>query len=283
MGAGGGKGGYVRLRDSSNDDDVESETFAEVVRARKWCNLMWWAKVVVLCLFLLAGAALLATFLGPLLVKRVVLPILNWERMTFSTPVLGLLLFACIAVFPALLLPSAPCMWIAGMTFGYGYGFLLIMGAISVGMSLPFFIGSLLQHRIHTWLEKWPSKAEIVRLAGEGDGFHQFRAVALLRISPFPYIIFNYAAVATKVKYCPYIWGSLIGTVPEIFMTIYSGRMLRTLADATDRGGFLSLEQILYNSLGFGVVVAATTAITIYAKRALQTLQADDGPCQPAV
>ncbi|KAJ6836145.1 uncharacterized protein M6B38_300730 [Iris pallida] len=277
VGTGVGKIGYVRLTDASNEV-VESKISAEVVRARKWRDFRWWTKLVVLCLFLLAGAALLAIFLGPLLLKKVVVPILNWERTTFSTPVLGLLLFACIAVFPALLLPSAPCMWMAGMTFGYGYGFLLIMGAISVGMSLPFFIGSLLQHRINRWLEKWPKKAEIVRLAGEGDWFHQFRAVALLRVSPFPYIIFNYAAVATKVKYCPYIWGSLIGTVPEIFMTIYSGRMLRTFAEATD-SGFLSLEQVLYDAIGFGVAVATTTAITVYARRALQTLQADDEPC----
>lgn len=80
---------------------------------------------------------------------QVVIPILDWEARTFSTPILGLLIFACIAIFPALVLPSAPCMWIAGMTFGYGYGFLLIVGAASVGMSLPFFIGSLFRHRIH--------------------------------------------------------------------------------------------------------------------------------------
>ena len=36
-------------------------------------------------------------------------------------------------------------------------------------------------------LEKWPKKAAFVRLAGEGDWHHQFKAVALLRISPFPY------------------------------------------------------------------------------------------------
>lgn len=71
------------------------------------------------------------------------------------------------------------------------------------------------------WLENWPNKATIVRIAGEGDWFHQFRAVTLLRISPFPYLVFNYAAVATNVKFGPYICGSLVGTVPDIFLTIY--------------------------------------------------------------
>lgn len=186
---------------------------------------------------------------------QVVIPVLDWEMSTFSTPVIGLLMFAGIAVLPILLLPCGPCYWIAGLTFGYGYGFLLIMGAVSIAMSLSFFIGSLFRHRINVsslnnpfapvythhiicwsffviifcphlvdmqrWLEKWPGKAAIVRLAGEGNWFHQFRAVTLLRISPFPFVIFNYAAVATNVKYFPYICGSLVGTVPETFMTIY--------------------------------------------------------------
>ncbi|XP_008780018.1 uncharacterized protein LOC103699788 [Phoenix dactylifera] len=270
---GDGNGDYVRL------DDSEAGRFLGVQEQcppRKCCSLWWWAKVVLLCLCLLAGAAALILCAGPVIIKKVVIPILDWEMTTFSRPVLGLLLFISIALFPALLLPSAPSMWIAGMTFGYGYGFLLIMAGITIGMSLPFFIGSHFRHRIHRWLENWPKKAAIVRLAGEGDWFHQFRAVTLLRISPFPYLIFNYAAVATNVKYGPYICGSWVGTVHEIFLTIYSGRLLQALADATSRGGFLSMEQIIYDALGFIAAVAATAAITVYAKRTLQTLQAED-------
>lgn len=182
-----------------------------------------------------------------------VIPVLNWERTAFSPPILGLILFSSIAIFPTLLLPSSPSMWISGITFGYGYGFLLIMAGTSLGMSLPFLIGSLFRRRIHVrltsfvallppsfvlspfkslhscsrcsitqqCLEKWPKQAAIVRLAGEGDWFHQFQSVAVLRISPFPYIIFNYASVATNVRYWPYLLGSLAGIVPEIFITIY--------------------------------------------------------------
>jgi hypothetical protein len=43
-------------------------------------------------------------------------------------------------------------MWIAGMTFGYGYGFLIITTAMSIGMSLPFLIGSAFHSRIHVSL-----------------------------------------------------------------------------------------------------------------------------------
>lgn len=77
-----------------------------------------------------------------------IIPIINWETKTFSTPVLAVLVFASVALFPTLLLPSSPSMWVAGMTFGYGYGFLLIISGMAVGVSLPYFIGSLFYHKI---------------------------------------------------------------------------------------------------------------------------------------
>ncbi|CAL9782597.1 unnamed protein product [Musa acuminata subsp. burmannicoides] len=273
LGAGEVNGDYVRLGDG------EPRRVAGVLPQcpyRRCNSVWWWIRVVLLGVCLCAAAVPLIIFAGPLIIKKVVIPFLNWEMATFSRPVLGLLLFGCIALFPTMILPSSPCMWIAGMTFGYGYGFLLIMAGSSIGMSLPFFVGSFFRHNIHRWLEKWPKKAAIVKLAGEGDWFHQFRAVVLLRISPFPYIIFNYAAVATNVEYGPYISGSLVGTIHETFITIYSGRLLQSLADATNTGGFLSLEQIIYDVIGFCIAAAATAAITIYAKRTLQTLKVED-------
>lgn len=76
------------------------------------------------------------------------MPIINWEMTTFSTPVLALVIFGSVALFPTLLLPSTPSMWVAGMTFGYGIGFLLIIAGVAVGVSLPYFIGSMFHHKI---------------------------------------------------------------------------------------------------------------------------------------
>ena len=77
-----------------------------------------------------------------------IIPIINWETKTFSTPVLTVLVFASVALFPTILLPSTPSMWVAGMTFGYGFGFLLIMPAVAIGVSLPYLIGNLFYHKI---------------------------------------------------------------------------------------------------------------------------------------
>ena len=77
-----------------------------------------------------------------------IIPILNWERSSFSTPHLALLVFVTVSLFPTIFLPSTPSMWVAGMTFGYGFGFLLIMPAVIIGVSLPYLVGSLFHHKI---------------------------------------------------------------------------------------------------------------------------------------
>lgn len=64
---------------------------------------------------------------------------------------LTILVFASVAFFPTVLLPSTPSMWVAGMTFGYGFGFLVIISAAAVGVSLPFIIGSIFHHKIEVY------------------------------------------------------------------------------------------------------------------------------------
>lgn len=80
------------------------------------------------------------------------MPLIDWQSRTFSRPVIALICFGAISLFPSVLIPSSPFMWTAGMIFGYGYGFLIITTAMSIGMSLPFFIGSVFHSRIHVRL-----------------------------------------------------------------------------------------------------------------------------------
>ncbi|KAK9748832.1 hypothetical protein RND81_02G084000 [Saponaria officinalis] len=205
-------------------------------------------------------------------------PIIRWETSTFSDPLLAFLLFITVALFPTILIPSSPSMWVAGMTFGYGIGFLLIMPAVVIGISMPYLIGSLFHHKIQGWLERYPKKASLIKLAGEGEAFDQFRAVALIRISPFPYILYNYCAVATGVKYGPYILGSILGMVPDVLVEIYTGKLMKTLADASDQRQSLSAQEIIFNVVGFAATVATTIICTILAKRRLSTMPIEDEP-----
>ncbi|XP_022737882.1 transmembrane protein 64-like [Durio zibethinus] len=254
------------------DSSLKEPAFSSIRRRSIW----YWIKLGILLTFVGLLAAIFLKWVGPFFMDKELMPIINWEMATFSTPTLAVLIFASIALFPTILLPSTPSMWVAGMTFGYGFGFLLIISAAVAGVSLPFFVGSLFLHRIQGWLEKYPKKAAILRAAGEGNWFHQFKAVTLIRISPFPYMIYNYCAVATNVKYGPYILGSLIGMVPEIFVAIYTGILIQTLADASHERHGLSAPQILLNVGGFLITLVTTIAFTVYAKRQLGILQREE-------
>ncbi|KAH8521817.1 hypothetical protein H0E87_002742 [Populus deltoides] len=265
------KGDYVNLRDE--DGAGERCNHFGCCWGLGGSVFWYWVKLAVTFTFFGLLAAACVEWVGPFLMDREIIPIINWETATFSTPVLVVLLFASVALFPTLLLPSSPSMWVAGMTFGYGFGFLLIITAAAVGVSLPYFIGSLFLHKIRGWFDKYPKRAAILRAAGEGNWFHQFRAVALIRISPFPYILYNYCAVATNVKYGPYFLGSLAGMVPEIFVAMYTGIVIRTLADASNDRRALSAQQIVFTVFGFCATVVATIIITVYAKRQLKVMQ----------
>lgn len=77
------------------------------------------------------------------------MPILQWEATAFGRPVLALVLVASLALFPVVLIPSGPSMWLAGMIFGYGFGFVIIMVGTTIGMVLPYLIGLFFRDRIH--------------------------------------------------------------------------------------------------------------------------------------
>ncbi|KAJ7531730.1 hypothetical protein O6H91_14G056300 [Diphasiastrum complanatum] len=238
-------------------------------------NRLWrWTKIGLLVLLLLAAGGALAVWGLPLILDKVVIPMLVWEASSFSKPVLALVLILSLAVFPVILIPSGPSMWVAGMIFGYLIGFIIIFMGTTVGQSLAYLVGHWLFHdRIQKWLQRWPKRAALLRVAEQGGWLHQFRTIVLLRFSPIPYTIFNYLVCATNIRYSPYILGSLIGMIPEAFITIYSGRLLRTLAEMKHSKMRLTPVQIIYNIVGFSLAIVVLITGTIYARRALRDLE----------
>jgi uncharacterized membrane protein YdjX (TVP38/TMEM64 family) len=82
------------------------------------------------------------------------MPIIQWEAKSFRRPVLAVVIIASLALFPVVFLPSGPAMWLTGIIFGYGLGFLIIMAGITIGMSIPYWIGSLFRHRLNVMFFK---------------------------------------------------------------------------------------------------------------------------------
>lgn len=266
---------YVRLVTDHSSKRAE----AEVLRSLPVTRLnpvMWWVRVLIFCSVGIGFIVILLKWGVPFLFEKVLLPMMQWEATAFGRPVLGVVLVASLAFFPVFLIPSGPSMWLAGMIFGYGIGFVIIMIGTTVGMIFPYLVGLLFRDRIHQWLKRWPEKAAMLRLAGEGNWFHQFRVVALFRVSPFPYTIFNYAIAVTNMRFWPYLWGSVAGMVPEAFVYIYSGRLIRTFADVKYGKHHLTWVEIVYNIISFIVMIFTIVAFTMYAKRALDELKRAD-------
>ncbi|OAY46659.1 TVP38/TMEM64 family membrane protein YdjX isoform X2 [Manihot esculenta] len=233
--------GVAHLEDTQvlqTEANARTEPYIQGIRALALCILL----IILLFILLKWGA--------PFFFQKVLLPFMEWESTAFGHPVLAIVLVASLALFPVFLLPSGPSMWLAGMIFGYGIGFIIIMVGTTIGMLLPYLIGLQFQYRIHQWLKRWPQQAAMIRLAGEGSWFHQFRVVALFRVSPFPYTIFNYAIVITSMRFWPYLCGSVAGMVPEAFIYIYSGRLIRTFADVQYGNYRITTLEIIYNELG---------------------------------
>ncbi|KAL2341479.1 hypothetical protein Fmac_009419 [Flemingia macrophylla] len=269
-----GNSEYVRLAISDEPRAVETETeILQPLGESRMKSFRWWMKVFLWCVVILVLALAIVKWGVPFTFEKILYPIMEWEATAFGRPVLALVLVVSLAIFPALLIPSGPSMWLAGMIFGYGLGFVIIMVGTTIGMVLPYSIGLLFRDRIHQWLKRWPKNAAMIRLAGEGSWFHQFQVVALFRVSPFPYTIFNYAVVVTNMRFWPYLCGSIAGMVPEAFIYIYSGRLIRTLADAQYGKHHLTTVEIVYNIISFIVAVVTTIAFTVYAKRTLNELK----------
>ncbi|KAL0348168.1 UNVERIFIED_CONTAM: hypothetical protein Sangu_1044600 [Sesamum angustifolium] len=262
---------YVRLVISNEPGVAETDSESQWQSRKR--SLIRWIKALLWFVITVIAVLIFIKWGVPFLAEKVLFPLLQWEATAFGRPVLALVLIASLALFPVVLIPSGPSMWLAGMIFGYGLGFVIIMVGTTIGMVLPYLIGLTFRDRIHQWLKKWPQKAAMLRLAGEGSWFHQFKVVALFRISPFPYTIFNYAIVVTNMRFWPYLSGSVAGMIPESFIYIYSGRLIRTLADVKYRNHQLTPVEIIYNTISFIVAIITTIAFTIYARRTLNDLE----------
>lgn len=274
---------YARLVRPDEASANYTNATASPPETTKRRSIVWWMKALFCSLLLIILCFILLKWGVPFVFEKVLIPMMQWEATAFGRPVLALILVASLAFFPVIFLPSGPSMWLAGMIFGYGFGFLIIMVGTTIGMVLPYLLGSLFRERLHAWLKRWPREASIIRLAGQGSWLQQFRVVALFRISPFPYTIFNYGIVVTDMGFGPYLCGSIAGMIPEAFVYIYSGRLIRTLADMKYGSYRMTPLEIAYNIFSFVIAVLLTVAFTIYAKRALNDLKSAEGDqCEAA-
>ncbi|CAI0438439.1 unnamed protein product [Linum tenue] len=158
-------GEYIRLGMSDEPNPILPHV-SEPPTPSKSKSSQRWTKILTLCIVIGLVVFISIKWVLPFLFKKVLYPMMKWEATAFGRPVLALVLVGSLALFPVFLIPSGPSMWLAGMIFGYGIGFVIIIAGTTIGMILPFFIGLFFRDRIHT-----SSRRELVPSISSGCPF----------------------------------------------------------------------------------------------------------------
>lgn len=139
---------------------------------------------------------------------------------------LGPVLFVFIYALGVLFLPATPFTIAGAVIFGKFYGMLYNLAADTLGASISFFLGRYFLHGVaRGFLE---TRMPWLDRKAEEEGFS---VIFYLRIFWFPFIVLNYAAGATRIRYRDYLLGTVLGLLPPVLIfTYFVGAMKEVLA-----------------------------------------------------
>ncbi len=137
---------------------------------------------------------------------------------------LGPALFVLVYAVGSLFAPVTPFTIAGAVIFGKFQGMLYNLAGDLAGASIAFFLGRYFLHGIaRNFLETrlpWLDR----KAAEEG-----FSVIFYLRIFWFPFIVLNYAAGATRIRFRDYFLGTALGIAPAVFIVTYFIGVLRDL------------------------------------------------------
>lgn len=176
-------------------------------------------KIILFLAFVLAAAVLLvltptgAKFLTAAGRRELVVTIDGWVG---AAGPLGPALFVLIFMLGAQVLPATPFAAAGAFIFGKYWGAGYNLAGETAAAALSFLLGRYFLRDF--------AKGFLVGKLGELDrkaGEHGFSIIFYLRILWFPFIVLNYAAGATAIRFKDYFWGTLFGTLPAVFISSY--------------------------------------------------------------
>ena len=164
----------------------------------------------------------------------------NLDALVQSAGPLGPAVFILIYTIGVLFFPATPFTIAGAVIFGKFHGMLYNLAADSLGASVSFFLGRYFLHGVARgiletrmpWLDR--------KVAEEG-----FSVIFYLRIFWFPFIVLNYAAGATRIRYRDYLLGTVLGLLPPVFIfTYFVGAMKEALATYRRPADLLTFDLI---------------------------------------
>lgn len=149
------------------------------------------------------------------------------DRAVRAAGPLGPLLFVLVYAVGSTVAPVTPFTIAGAVIFGKFHGMFYNLAGDMAGASLSFFLGRYFLHGIARdfletklpWLDR--------KAAEEG-----FSVIFYLRLFWFPFIVLNYAAGATRIRFRDYFLGSLLGLLPPVFIVTYFIGALKELLAA---------------------------------------------------
>jgi uncharacterized membrane protein YdjX (TVP38/TMEM64 family) len=162
------------------------------------------------------------------------------DTLVQSAGPLGPLVFVLIYTIGVLFLPATPFTIAGAVIFGKFHGMLYNLAADTLGASISFYLGRYFLHGVARgfletrmpWLDR--------KAAEEG-----FTVIFYLRIFWFPFIVLNYAAGATRIRFRDYLLGTTLGLLPPVFIfTYFIGAMRDVLATYRRPADLLTFDLI---------------------------------------
>jgi uncharacterized membrane protein YdjX (TVP38/TMEM64 family) len=148
------------------------------------------------------------------------------DALVQSAGPLGPVLFIFVYTLGVLFLPATPFTIAGAVIFGKFHGMLYNLAADALGASISFYLGRYFLHGVARgfletrmpWLDRKATE----------DGFS---VIFYLRIFWFPFIVLNYAAGATRIRFRDYLLGTVLGLLPPVFIfTYFVGALKEVLA-----------------------------------------------------
>ncbi len=198
---------------------------------------MKWVKLALLLMFVTIAAALVhhhgvAVFSHDKIVAE--LDAMGpWSRVAF---VLGYALLITMTV------PGTALTVFGATFFGLAETYAMVLIGAMLGASLSFGIGRLLGRDAVSALLSRGGMFE--KIHGITQSFEQkgILAVAYLRMAYVPFVVLNYLAPLTGIRFRDFLIGTFVGILPGTFVFVFLGNTLQTAWDSGDWSTLVSWQ-----------------------------------------
>ncbi len=149
------------------------------------------------------------------------------DQAVRAAGILGPAVFVLIYGLGSLALPATPFSAAGSFIFGRFAGAAVNMLGVVLGASLGFLLG---RHFVRDVARSFLTGrlAELDRKAEK----HGFPVIFYLRVVWFPFIVLNYAAGATGIRFRDYLLGTFFGTLPGVLITSFFFGSLKNIVAA---------------------------------------------------